>query len=109
MEWQADDPIAAPLEDVEAVMFERETLEAIPSAMKGIESVSILSMTRKGSHIERVMRFRPSLNIPRFAMRVPREHTEWIEQMRWNTETHVGEMVITPNMPEKFQRYFRAG
>ena len=109
MDWHVDDPIAAPLADIEAVMFDREVLEAIPTAMKGIESVKVLSLTREGSRAVRELYFRPSLNIPRWAMRVPRENTEWTERLEWDLDRHVGELTITPNMPDSFRQYFRCG
>lgn len=109
MDFVVEDRIAAPLGDVERVMFDRDTLESIPAAVQGIESVTVCSLTNEGVFLERVLHYRPSLNLPRFAMRVPREHIEWTERLRWNTEEHRGEMVITPNMPDALQKYFRAG
>jgi hypothetical protein len=106
MKWNVDDPIAAPLEDVEATLFDREVLEAIPTAMKGIESVKVLSLSLSPTHAERSLYFRPALNVPRFALRVPRENTEWTERLVWDRARHAGELTIVPNMPERFRKYF---
>jgi hypothetical protein len=109
MQWNVDDPIAAPIEDVEAIMFDRAVLEAIPTAMKGIASVKVLVLESSPTRAERVLYFRPALNVPRFALRVPRENTEWTESLVWDPSRRAGQLTITPNMPDRFRKYFNCG
>jgi hypothetical protein len=109
MEWQAEIAIRAPIQRVEALLFDPEAIARTPKYLSGIERADLLSLSEHDGIVERVVHFVPSLAIPWFAKRVRRDAAEWTEYLRWDRVSHEGTFTIEPNMPPEWRPYFDAG